>query len=216
MGLTSFTSIAGVPVHYDRDSDGTGFGYGTRGRPAKFRASDGMLRKLNDCFSQIFMESDFGQAEVITSAGAFVGKPGYHGSGNAFDLDGIFWEEKTFIALKYPSSPWLYLALESVIRQHFGTVLGYNYNDAHKDHLHLDVGSSVGFNKASKSRVEYLQASLSYIHGYQLGIDGVWGPATEGVVKLAWKELGIGGTDPKSAWIQYLKVTASAGFEIAG
>ena len=36
-----------------------------------------------------------GQAQVITSAGAYTNKPGQHGQGRALDIDGIFWSNKT-------------------------------------------------------------------------------------------------------------------------
>lgn len=216
MALQSFTHLANTPIHYDRYDPGSGFGYGTRGKPFKPRATPEMINTLEACFNDIFTQSPFGTAEIITSAGAFVEKPGYHGLGQAFDLDGIFWNTEQFVALNYLKQPHLYLAIESIARQHFGTVLNYNYNAAHQDHLHLDIGSSVGFQKMSKSRVEYLQSSLFFVHGYQLGIDGVWGPETEKVAKAALTELGIGSTLAKrESWIAFLQATASNGFNLA-
>lgn len=216
MALQTFAQLANVPVHYDRYDPESGFGYGTRGKPFKPRATPAMISMLQACFSDIFSQSPFGPGEVVTSAGAFVEKPGYHGSGQAFDLDGIFWSQTQLVAIEYPKKPHLYLAIESIIRQHFGTVLNYNYNAAHKDHFHMDLGTSVGFQKMSKSRVEYLQASLFYVHGYQIGIDGVWGPSTEKVVKVALSELGIGGSPTsKATWVAYLRITAARGFELA-
>lgn len=216
MALQTFTQLAGVPLHYDRYDSGSGFGYGTRGKPFRPRATRAMIDALDRCFVELFEQSPFGPGAVITSAGAFVEKPGYHGSGQAFDLDGIFWGGEQLIAIEYPNKPHLYLAVESVIRQHFGTVLAYNYNAAHKDHFHMDVGSAVGFQKMSKSRVEFLQSSLFFVHGYQLGIDGVWGPATDRVARVALSEIGISGSiHAKPTWLAYLRATAERAFVLA-
>lgn len=216
MALQNFTSLSGVPVHYDRYSVESGFGYGTRGKPFKPRATAKMVKTLERCFTEIFQESPFGPAETITSAGAYVSKPGQHGKGQAFDLDGIFWGERELIAIEYPKKPHLYLAVESIIRRHFGTVLNYNYNLAHRDHFHLDLGSSVKFERMSKSRVEYLQASMFYVHGFQVGIDGVWGPETLEVSTAVLKTLGFsGGLSNTGTWLLYLKETAKMGFDLA-
>ena len=213
MDLVTFTQIASVPVHYDRHDESTGYGYGTRGKPFRPRATKKMLDSLDGCFSKLFAMSAHGTPEVITSAGAYVSKPGHHGLGQAFDLDGLFWSSAFLVAREYPSKPVLYLAVESVLRTHFGTVLAYNYNDAHKDHFHVDLGTAVGFNKLSKSRVEYLQASLFHIHGYQVGIDGVWGPGTQEAVRTAFRDLGLGnGVVTAGSWLEYLELTARTGF----
>lgn len=210
MTLITFTTIAGVPVHYDRYDRSSGFGYGTRGKPFRPRATRKMIASLDDCFNEMFKIPALGKAEVITSAGAFVDKPGYHGKGQAFDLDGIFWAQEELVAIQYLQKPHLYLAVESIIRKHFGTVLAYNYNAAHQDHFHLDTGTAVGFQKMSKSRVEYLQASLLYVHGYQIGVDGVWGPSTDATVKAALQDLGINGNlGMTNTWAEYLTLTAS-------
>lgn len=215
MSLLTFTELAGVPVHYDRYEESSGFGYATKGKPFKPRATKLTINTLNICFDELFNKSPFGSGEVITSAGAFVDKRGQHGIGRAFDLDGIFWAEKKLIAIEYPKKPHLYLAVESVLRKHFGTVLNYNYNNAHKDHFHIDTGSSVKFEKMSKSRVEYLQATMFYIHGFQVGIDGIWGPETQSVSSAVLNELGIvGGLFNIDNWLEFLTLSATKGFEL--
>lgn len=213
--MDTFSQLAGVPLHYDRYPPESGYGYGTRGKPFKPRATRAMVETLDACFSMLFDQSPLGRAEVITSAGAFVSKPGYHGLGEAFDLDGIFWKENHLVALQYPHKPHLYLAVESILRQKFGTVLGYHYNSAHRDHLHMDMSTRVKFDKMSKSRVEYLQGSLLYVHGYEVGIDGVWGTQTEEVARAALAELGIGSLTVRENWTAFLDVTASRAFQLA-
>ncbi len=46
MDLHVFSQINGVPVHYDRYDDNSGFGYGTRGKPFRPRASESMIKNL--------------------------------------------------------------------------------------------------------------------------------------------------------------------------
>ena len=218
MDLIAFTSLAGLPVHYDRFDPSSGFGYGTKGKPFKPRATRKTVDTLEKCFSDILKQApdSFGKGEVITSAGAYVEKSGQHGKGQAFDLDGIFWKSQKLVAIEYPEKPHLYLAVESIIRQHFGTVLNYNYNAAHRDHFHIDIGTAVKFEKMSKSRVEYYQASMFYIHGFQVGIDGVWGLETEGVSSAVLEDLGISGEiSVLGNWLEYLKLTAQRAFELA-
>ena len=214
--MKTFSHLADVPVHYDRYSAESGFGYGTRGKPFNPRATATMVRRLESCFAQVFAESPFGAGEVITSAGAYVGKPGYHGRGEAFDLDGVFWGNTQLVATEYPAKPHLYLAIESIVRQHFGTVLGYLYNAAHRDHLHFDASTPVGFQKMSKSRVEYLQGALLYVHGYQVGVDGVWGLETAEVAKAALQDLGLNtNISTRATWVAFLQATASRAFALA-
>lgn len=104
-----FAEIAGVPVHYDRFPPPCN--YGTRGAPHKFFAADEFIQKLNDCFKELWKVCPYGRAQVITSAGAYVDKPGWHGKGMAFDLDGIFWKAKTFQGLLIYKTPNFILVL---------------------------------------------------------------------------------------------------------
>jgi hypothetical protein len=120
-----FTELAGVPVHYDRFPEPE-FSYGTRGKPMRFHCTPAFQQKLEVCFQELWQVCPLGPAEVITSAGTFVDKPGHHGRGSAFDLDGIFWANKTFITLHYPMDRPVYLAVDALLRKHFGTVLNYH------------------------------------------------------------------------------------------
>jgi hypothetical protein len=216
MSLITFTEIAGVPVHYDRYEASSGFGYGTRGKPFKPRATRAMIDALDACFAQLFARAPWGAPEVIASAGAYTAKAGHHGLGQAFDLDALFWRDRHLVAIEFPAKPHLYLAVESVVRQHFGTVLNYNYNEAHRDHLHIDLGTAVGFQKYSKSRVEFVQAALLYVHGYEVGVDGVWGPGVAEVAATALRELQIpGAIGQRAAWMAFLEATTVRAFALA-
>jgi hypothetical protein len=200
--MKSFSSLAGVPVNYAREPVAP---YGTRGKPHTFRCTSGFLQKLEACFDELFSVSPLGRAEVITSAGAFVEKPGFHGLGRAFDLDAVFWPGRDFVTLRYPTDQKFYLGVDAILRKHFGTVLNFLYNADHHDHLHVDDGSEVGFVKSSKSRVLFVQAALTHVLNVPVGIDGIYGTETEGGLRTAFERLGISGDiNTREVWLEFL------------
>jgi hypothetical protein len=212
----SFTTLGGgVPVQYDRLTPAA---YGTRGVPHTFFSTASFEDKLDSCFEQLWELNPFGRAQVITSAGAWVDKPGFHGSGRAFDLDGLFWAEKTFVTLHdgfEGRDRRLYLAVEAVLRMHFGEVLNYNFNAAHHDHFHIsDV--EPGFTTGRATTVYFLQNALTFVLGRPVGIDGQFGPQTSGALTAALGELGISGSLGNLAvYRQFLAAVANRVFHPA-
>ncbi len=215
--MITFRDLAGVPVHYDRYPKESGFGYGTRGKPLPFKGEGAFIEALDRAMTEVLaaVPASFGAAEVITSAGAYVSKPGYHGLGRAFDLDGIFFAGKEFVTLNFPSDMQFYIGVEAVLRKHFGTILNYDYDLAHRDHFHIDNGSSVGWNKVSKSRVCFLQNALNQCFGAGIQVDGAYGPETEKALKLTLEDLGIGTIGVPANWLTFLDRTAAAAFKLA-
>lgn len=221
----SFDQLGGVPVHYDRFND-PNFGYGTRGKPTRFHCTEAFEQKLDTCFQELWTACPLGKAEVITSAGAFVEKPGKHGEGRAFDLDGLFWSDKTFITLRYPQDRQFYLGVEAILRKHFGTVLNYEYNASHRDHFHVDDGTAVGFSSESRSRVLFLQMVLTHVFAIPVGIDGVIGRETNDATRELLVQLGLAnaseitGTNAlhqklNSIWLRFLNRVAQESFSRA-
>lgn len=209
----SYDTLAGIALHYARPPVAA---YGSRGRQHTFHST----RTLRDTFEASLKELStlcpHGTPEVLTSAGTFVDKPGQHGHGNAVDVDAIFWADRTFVTDFYLTDTRFYLAVESVFRRHFGIVLNYLYNPAHHDHLHLDLGAPVGFATSSRSRVLYLQASLTHVHDHPVVIDGLWGGQTAGATEDVLGSLGLSGKiTSKRTWLAYLERTAEAGFDRA-
>jgi hypothetical protein len=178
----TFDKLAGVPVHYDRYPNPQ-YGYGTRGKPHTWRCTTPFENKLNAAFQELWDVCPLGRAEVITTAGAFVNKPGLHGKGRGFDVDGIFWANRAFITKNYPDDRSFYLAVEAVLRKHFGTVLNYEYNVDHQDHLHIDDGTETGFVPDHRSRVLFLQMALTHVFERPVTIDGMIGPETNGAAR---------------------------------
>ena len=212
----SFVTIAGVSTNYARLPVAN---YGTRGRNYRFYATAEFERKLDRCFFELWDVCPYGKAEVITSAGAWVGKSSYHGRARAFDLDGIFWTNRTFVTLQdgYNNGDRpFYFGVEAILRRHFGTVLDYLYNAPHRDHFHIDDGSSVGFNSSFRSTVSFLQGTLVYVFGISVGasgIDGLWGRNTRAALNQALSRLGITGSISNQAvWLQFLSGVARTAF----
>lgn len=163
--------------------------------PHTFFATVAFEAKLDRCFEQLWELCPFGRAEVVTSAGAWVAKPGFHGTGRAFDLDGIFWPQTSFVTLRDGFENMdrrFYLAVESVLRMHFGEVLNYNFNADHRDHFHIsDVEPA--FNPGRTTTAFFLQNALTFVLGRRVGIDGAFGSGTRGALTAALADLGISG-----------------------
>ena len=186
----SYTRLGDVPVHYAHYADQR-YGYGTRGKPYTFYCLSEFENKLDNCFKELWQVCPLGPAEIITSAGAYVNKAGAHGKGRGFDLDGIFWKDTDLVTLNFPRQRSIYLGVEAILRKHFGTVLNYKYNAAHKDHFHIDDLSEVSFNTGSRSRVLFLQMAITHVFGHPIDIDGQYGPETRGAARLLLGRLGL-------------------------
>ena len=208
-----FTELAGVPVNYDRLPPP--HNYGTRGTPTRFHTIEGFQDTLEAFFSELWNVCPLGLAEVITSAGAYTAKPGFHGSGRAFDLDCIFWGNKSFITSEYQTDAKFYLGVESILRKYFGTVLNYNYNASHRDHFHIDDGSEVGFRRV-RSILLYTQAALTEIYDAPVEIDGLYGSETADSLERVLPTINVQ-TDLSETtnWLSFLTTTAERAFEQA-
>jgi hypothetical protein len=186
----SFSTVAGVPVHYARQNAAA---YGTRGQPHTFRCTHDMFDDLETCFADLWSRCPDGAPEVITCAGTYVNKPGYHGQGRAFDLDALFWTNRTMVTRNFASYPGYYLGVQAVLHKHFGTVLNYHYNADHRDHYHFDQGFSVGFSSGRETIANFLQGCAKYMFGVNLTIDGNYGNQTRSGCRTMLTSLGIAG-----------------------
>ena len=209
-----------MPVHYDRAPNA---GYGTRGIPYTFHCTEPFEATLHAAFEELWAACPLGTAEVITSAGAYVDKGGLHGAGRAFDIDGIFWPDKAFVTNQYPSDRSFYLAVESVLRKHLGTVLNYKFDAAHQDHFHVSGRGEPGFVPGHESRVLYWQMALTHLFDRPVTVDGLTGPETNGASRALLRALDMAEDDEMStddalhqaldrAWDDLLDEAARRGF----
>ena len=204
----SFTSLAGVPVHYDRPPVS---GYGTRGVAKRFYSEAGFTALLERCFEELWQVCPLGRAEVITSAGAYVKKSGQHGVGRAFDLDGIFWSGKAFVTLNdgfNAGDRKFYYGVECILRRHFGQVLNFDYNADHRDHFHVDAAQPVGLRKGSTAVTVFVQGVLRRVYGSTVAVDGKWGTATDNALRSAASAVGMTAVASVAEWQQFLLLTA--------
>ncbi len=220
-----FSNLDGASVHYDRDQPED---YGTPGRPLQFFAERNFHADLQDCFAELWTVCPLGKADIVASAGTFVsGNPGLHGSGRAFDLDGIFWQNRSFVTLNdgfRGGDIKFYFGVNAVLQKHFGVVLNYLFNPDHRDHFHIDDSLPVGFDAGARSKVTFLQGALVHIMGVSIGlgsspdpgdIDGEYGPNTDRGVIKALATLGINGSlTTKSVWLSLLDALARKAFGI--
>ena len=139
-------------------------------------------RTLEEGFLEI--AEAFKPLSRVITAGAYVDKPGAHNLGRAFDLDGIEFEDgQLWMATETGK---LTAAIQGVFMKRFGVVLGWTYDEAHEDHLHIsDYGPAWGF-RESRSITKYIQWGLG-LGGNPLKMDGVWGSQTGSAF---WQHLG--------------------------
>jgi hypothetical protein len=205
--LQEFTDLAGVPVHYARPPVAA---YGSLGEPRRFRCTAKTRAALTALFEEIFAHGPaaFGAPVAILCAGAHVDKPGQHGLGKAFDLDGIHWERRRFLASEQRADRALYLMIQALCLRHFGVVLGFNFNAAHECHLHIDIGRPVRF-RETRSATCFYQEALSTLFGAALTVDGEYGPQTETALIRTRKAMGLPPLSRPGAYCDFLLQVAT-------
>lgn len=199
--------LAGKPLLYDRSTPGH---YGVSGIAFRPFINTVFETSCQACFTDVVKKLDQkGGLKVAKILSGGVSRAGtgtsFHHKNRAFDLDALLFEGgSNWVANTFPARPQLYLGIEAVLRQHFGTVLSFDYNKAHEDHFHFDNGTAVGFKRAAKSHVIFLQNVIALVYGSRIGRDGVWGPETENAVKALCSQLGVGPLSNKTDWLAFL------------
>ena len=204
--------IGDVSLIYDRLEEKD---YGASGILYQGHIDSFFKDSLETAFRNLWNIHPLGKAKRIFTAGTYVNKPGAHGKGRAFDLDGIEWLLKDNALFKWNAKQYQtpfqrvhYYALYAHFRFFFGTVLGHEYNSAHEDHFHIDDTTPSGYKPLAKSDNTFIQASLFYVHGHQLEIDGVIGPST----RDAWESVMGSQEKIEANFSQYLELTRRKGF----
>lgn len=182
-GAVQIKRLGGVPLYYERRS--TADRWGDLGVNEQF--SPYVLPQFGTRLDRAFHDlwPFVTQPNGIVSAGAYVDKPGEHGDAEAFDLDGLVWSDPgkywLWVATSYetPVERRYYCGLMCHFMLYFGNVLGWEYNAAHHDHIHLDNAVSPGFRASSHAIVTTIQATLKYCWGIEVLVDGDWGPKTK-------------------------------------
>lgn len=171
----------------------------------------------------------------IWSYGAYVNKNdgcvSMHNFGRAFDISRLYigindtptkvfnarydqWRTLTGSALTTTRKQ--YWATCASINYHFKYVLHYFYNSQHWNHIHMDNEASGSgnstFTTGSSSQVYHVQACCTYIWGYPIAIDGIWGPQTSGAVSKVLTRIGRSGSlTTQSNWLEFNRTTMRFG-----
>lgn len=97
----------------------------------------------------------------VSSLGAQVcrndGCVSQHNYGTKFDLSAIRWHDgfsviRTWTAMNYPNDRKFYLGIEASCHYYFRWVLNYNFNTAHRNHIHFD-GYAPSFSTTAATQV---------------------------------------------------------------
>lgn len=212
----AFDNIDGTPTYYIRDGSH---------HPATFYCTFDFYDSLVLWIQRlrtISAAAGYSEVSIVTSAGAYVDKPGEHGLGQAIDVDRIDWADGTIssmIDLDWNSGDRelhkRYYAVDATLRAHFRWGLDHTYNEAHHDHFHMDFGGlPVQLSDGSTSDVGWIQAACNEFMDAGLVVDQVWGPLTQAAFDESKQRLGVAG-DPQSdaaAYVEWLDKAAAKGF----
>jgi hypothetical protein len=219
---TTFRTLAGVPVHYDRLDPP--YNYGSKGRPQTFRCTKKLKSTLESCLGDLFDVWGRGRPSIILTAGTIGDGGGEHGRGLAFDLDGFFWTDRKFMMLYYPTDRPFYIGINAHLFLYFSQVLAYHYPN-HRDHFHVDFNFSKTFRPESNAQTFFVQACLRYLFHADIGrtgierdgVDGIAGPDTRQALEKVLKQIGIGSSLRTAiSWKRFLLKCRNRAFKKAG
>jgi hypothetical protein len=228
--LIKFDRLAGVLCYYAK----TNASYGNLQLCKKThvrRIEPRFLKRLSACVREIAWLTwpYYGELQAITSGGAWTNRNNpddWHQKGQAYDLGGLHWAGKKWdyvlslidMAKQYhrgtpPMVDYLtYIAVESLLRKHFGTVLGIHFNRKHWNHFHIDPGTDVGYWEkgfGEDTRVTYVQVAMTTVWGVDCGkIDGDAGPKTKVALHNLLHKIDIGPLGNNVNWLHFLTLTA--------
>lgn len=198
----SFTSLAGVPVHYDRLPPD--HPYGSTGVQRTFYCTNELKAALGNCMTDLFALWNEGTPTIILTAGTGGDGDNAHGQGNAFDLDGFWWGERRMMMTEYPANRALYIAIHAHLFHYFSQVLSWHYR-GHRDHFHVDFNSANRnhYRTGSEAQAYFLQSVLKYIYNKDIGssgqegdgVDGDYGSKTRTALAEVLPTIGMAGKD---------------------
>ncbi|MFC7620990.1 hypothetical protein [Microlunatus sp. GCM10028923] len=213
--LTGHEDLGGAPLIYEIDE---------RGRT--FRFDDAFHDRLIDWLGFFRSETGVEFDELRTYGSWTDGEPrcsSWHNAGRAFDLARLRSGGRDLMSARYDlwggSAPAAtlrrYWATAASLHHHFADVLTYLFDDAHRNHLHVDngvTGTGLSTFRGGASRVQNhaVQAICTYVWGQPAPLDGEWAEPTRSVVTKITSELGVGGdlTDDKT-WREFLRASTA-------
>lgn len=215
-GMIMVGQIDGVPLFFAR---------GVPARPQRFPMSPAFRDVLVATVKSVRFRAPqaFGKLEGITSAGAFVNKPGAHGKGRAFDHDAWTFKNVDIRPLRkdHAGSRALrqrYWGLAAIIRSRSAFVLHGEYDSAHRDHIHQDeIAGTRAFTTGSEASVKLVQAVCKHIYANKdLAIDGGFGDQSKAAARAAMIKVDLpGDIFDNGQWERFLLRSGRLGFELS-
>ncbi len=218
MAFVMVDRFAGVPLYYDRYNRDA---YGRSAVAMRAHVDAAFAAGCERAFTALVKLLGDGGFAVTQIWSGGVGRAGtgrsYHHKNRAFDLDAlIFADGSKWVADTFPERPFMYLAIEAVLRTEFGTVLNFDYNRAHEDHFHFDNGRAPGFKPEARSHALFVQHCLDKLFNQDIGesgVDGLYGPDTDAALTRVRRALHLGGLSSKKTWQAFLRHCADAAID---
>jgi hypothetical protein len=183
LGAIRRKTVAEVPVFYERRDTKDVWGDLAVDEETSGYLIPHFATELDESFRDLWKY--IGKPAGIVTAGTWVDKPGAHGLARGFDLDGLIFANDVGLPEKWkmtlfttPVEQKFYMGLMCHFSLSFGNVLGWYYNNAHKDHIHIDNLTAPVFRYNSHAVITTIQGAIKHIWNEDIHIDGEWGPAT--------------------------------------
>ena len=208
--LTSFRTLGGAPLGYEITRESAGY------------KADPRFIELLEAWAEDWVRlSGLGALTKVWSYGAYVDKcASWHQAGRAFDFAELEHENGTVSCRqdvwgedKGKMRP--YWRLAASLHEHFAYTLTCRYNEAHRNHIHIDNGVSgwerTTFDPGSRVQVQLVQNAARYVFGKDVAITDRYDAQTKDAVRAVQKSAGIsrplGDAD---GWREFLRATASS------
>ena len=202
---------------------GATLGYEVGRTITTYKADPRFVELLNVWAEDWTTLSGLGAITTLWSYGAYVDKcDSFHAAGRALDISEVQHEAGS-VSCRYDlwgpgTEPQVrdYWRLAASLHLHFGYTLTHLYDEAHRNHIHVDNAVSqwddTVFRPRSGVQVVMVQAACRNVFGVDVEITGAWDGQTRDALRPLQKRLGI--TRPMGdvdGWREFLRATASGG-----
>ncbi|HMT86774.1 MAG TPA: extensin family protein [Arachnia sp.] len=207
--LAEFGTLAGAPLGYEVDRT-----------QVTYQADPRFIELLEAWAADWVSLSGLGALTKVWSYGAYVDKcSSWHQAGRAFDFAEL---EHEGGSVSCRQDVWgedegrmrLYWRLAASLHEHFAYTLTCRYNDAHRNHIHVDNGVSgwkpTTFDAGSRVQVQMVQNAARYVFGKEVATTDAYDAQTKEAVRAVQRSAGI--TRPLAdadGWREFLRATAS-------